>query len=107
MDGRRWANISHFQNYLKYSQEGKSLIEFEERLTLRQRYVEIFLLGLRMNKGVSLEKLDELFGQQFDQQDQKKIISYVDEGLLQKEKGSLKASDKGRLVLDEIALQFI
>lgn len=60
IDIRRW-NVSNNQLYLNSIEEGKLPFE-QEKLTLKDRYNEYLMTGLRTTEGISLLHIQETFG---------------------------------------------
>ena len=71
-----------------------------------QALEESFFLGLRLNRGVDLARLQETFGSDVNRYDTL-IQELRDEGLLQYLNGSLLLTPRGRLVSNEIFERFI
>ena len=96
---RRYWNTSNLQNYMKrIKSEGEAIEGFED-LTDAQLIMERILFGLRMNEGapwdlVPLSKIGL-------------VQTWIEEGFLFLEKGALKTTDRGRLVLDELSSRLI
>ena len=61
----------------------------------------MLIFGLRMNAGVALKSIA------INETQIKNIESMIVEGLLVQENGFLKATDRGRMVLDEISVRLI
>lgn len=105
--GRRFWNVSKTNVYIKKIQDRQSPLEGEEKLSARQRLMELILFGLRMNQGVHVGEAGPKAGCVLDAAGDKIIDELVGQGFLFKEKGYLKTSLKGRLVLDEISSRLI
>ena len=92
---RRYWNTSKLGEYLNNTK----VIEGFEDLDEKTLIIERVLFGLRMNEGID-EGLVPL--------DKRTMIDYfIQEGFLIVEGGQLKATDKGRLVLDELSSRLI
>jgi len=104
LNGRRWWNISNLTDYIDKMSQGLPVEEGYEQLTDKERQLEKFLFGLRMNEGIDLSSLsDEIL----EGPRSEKFQTFVREGFLLREGSRVKASDKGRLVLDELSSQLI
>jgi len=101
---RSW-NISKLNEYLSRMQKGRSVEEGSEELTSYNKMKEAVLFGLRMNRGVNIKQITERFGFFLDDEQQKKINQFIEGGFFIEDKGTLKTSVKGRLVLDELCAQ--
>ena len=107
LDGRRFWNVNKLLDYIKRIEGGQSVIEGEEALGSYHRFLEAFIFGLRMNAGISIQNLEERFGERLDSERQSIIDECLRGGLLFLDQGRIKARLRGRLVLDEIAAKII
>ena len=82
-------------------------MEGYEELPAPDKMSECVLLGLRMNQGVELKALEHRFGCVLRKDQQEKIQDFVREGFLETERGILKTTANGRMVLDEICARLI
>lgn len=105
--GRRFWNTPRLSDYLRNMAAGESAVSGEEFLTVEQRAKEKLLFGLRMNAGVSVRQLRDDYPQVMDDEYFRMILQFVDSGHLVFDGDVLRASMKGRLVLDEIAARLI
>jgi len=104
---RRFWNISRTMEYISRMQKGHSVQEGYEELSQSDKMKEVLLFGLRMNRGINKNQMEERFGCFLDDEQQKKIDQFVQEGFLIREKECYRTSCKGRLVLDELCAQLI
>ncbi|MCK4881889.1 MAG: radical SAM family heme chaperone HemW [Candidatus Omnitrophica bacterium] len=107
IDGKRFWNTSRLNDYIAFMQKGVSAQEGSEALTLFDQMKEAVLFGLRMNRGVSIEQIKKRFGCFFNDAQKEKVDCFIGNGFLIEEDGYLKATSKGRLVLDELCAQLI
>ncbi|MDE2027594.1 MAG: radical SAM family heme chaperone HemW [Candidatus Omnitrophica bacterium] len=99
-DGRRRSwNTPRLQEYLDRASQGIPPVEGCEDLTDEQLTMEKVLLGLRMNKGIRWDLVPA------DRRPQVEV--WIKDGFLARENGNLKATDRGRLVLDELSGRLI
>lgn len=98
---RGW-NISNNALYLKSIQGNKLPIEIET-LTQMDRYNEYIMTGLRTIWGVSLQKIETDFGMDFLSYLNKQSKKFIQDDLLCVENGVLKATQKGKFLIDGIA----
>lgn len=96
---RRWWNTSHLQDYLHKALKGDPAVEGFENLTNGQLAMEKVLFGLRMNDGIAWDLVPPA--------KQEQIKAWAKDGFLSMENGRLKATDRGRLVLDELSSRLI
>lgn len=107
IDGERFWNTSRLNDYMAAMQKGSSAKEGSEILTVFDQMKEVVLFGLRMNRGISVERTKERFGCFLNDEQKEKIDRFIENGFLIEGDGYLKASPKGRLVLDELCAQLI
>ncbi|MGE0268813.1 MAG: radical SAM family heme chaperone HemW [Candidatus Omnitrophota bacterium] len=100
--GKRFYNVDRFAEYLKMADADNLHPVSIERLDRRQQLKESVLFGLRMTKGVDIEKLQKKYRCKLDQQQEEMIENFVHEGLLIREDNQLKTTNRGLLVLDEL-----
>lgn len=103
---RRW-NIPQLTEYIKRIQDGEDVTEGSERLSLSMRFSEALIFGLRMNRGLDIHQLEEKFYYRLDDHRRKTLALLIDSGMLVREGNWIKATSKGRLVLDEISARLI
>jgi oxygen-independent coproporphyrinogen III oxidase len=100
-DSRSW-NISNNSIYIKTISENKLPSETEVLLET-DKYNEYIMTGLRTIWGISLEKIENEFGNQFYKHLQKQSQKYIADGLLYIENNILKPTEKGIFLCDGIA----
>ncbi|WP_309609055.1 radical SAM family heme chaperone HemW [Flavobacterium sp.] len=98
---RSW-NISNNAIYLKFIQESKLPSE-TEILTKTDQYNEYIMTGLRTIWGVSLNKIETNFGQNYLEYLQKQSQKFLKDELLFMENNILKPTKKGKFLCDGIA----
>ena len=98
---RSW-NIANNSLYIKSIQENKLPLTSEE-LTEEDSYNEYIMTGLRTIWGVSLERIESEFGQEFLNYLNKQSQRFLDDGLLNIENNILKTTKKGKFLCDGIA----
>ena len=96
---RRYWNTSRLQDYLGRTAASKDAIEGYEDLTDVQLSMEKVLFGLRMNEGVPWDLVPLVKAEL--------IQTWIKDGFLWLENGNLKATDRGRLVLDALSSRLI
>ncbi|KFF07102.1 radical SAM family heme chaperone HemW [Flavobacterium reichenbachii] len=99
---KRGWNIANNSLYLKSIQENKLPIE-TEILTKSDRYNEYIMTGLRTIWGVSLERIENEFGQEYLNYLKKQIQKFLNDDLLSIENNILKPTPKGKFLTDGIA----
>ncbi|MBF0483872.1 MAG: radical SAM family heme chaperone HemW [Candidatus Omnitrophica bacterium] len=102
ISGHRYWNYSKFSDYMNAIQNTGRAIEGEEFLDNRTRFKETLLLGLRMNAGVNVKAIEKRFNEYLSDEENTLIAQFVRDGFLERFGDVLAATDKGRIVLDEI-----
>jgi len=98
---RSW-NIANNSIYLKEIQEGKLPNEVEI-LSQEDRYNEYVMTGLRTIWGVSLNRIENEFGEMFLKYLLKQAEKFFSDGLLSINDNTLKTTRKGKFLADGIA----
>lgn len=98
---RSW-NISNNSLYLKSIEENKLPNEVEI-LSLSDRYNEYIMTGLRTIWGVSLERIEKEFGNDYFNYLQQQAQKFINDELLFIENHILKPTPKGKFLTDGIA----
>ncbi len=105
--GERSWNADTFPKYLDMMGVGSSAVVGREKLAAPEKMLETFLFGLRMNTGVDLVSLQERFGCILAQDKIDELENLIEAGFLVEDAERICATDKGRLVLDEISSRLI
>jgi oxygen-independent coproporphyrinogen-3 oxidase len=98
---RSW-NVANNAKYIKVIQEGELPLEQEE-LTKKDQFNEYLMTGLRTIWGVSLEKIEEDFGEEFRKNLLKNTEKFINQGLLVITNEVLKTTEKGKFLADGLA----
>ena len=98
---RSW-NVSNINLYMKSIKEGE-LCFGEENLTISESYNEYIMLGLRTSSGVSLRKIEKIFGSKYLKYFMKQIDIYIDSKMLSMDGDVIKITANGKFISDKIA----
>ncbi|MCK5632430.1 radical SAM family heme chaperone HemW [bacterium] len=104
---RRFWNTDKFFEYTRMMEDQGFSMLGEERLKNKERLIEALLFGLRMNKGVNVERLEKKYSCRIDCDRQKKIDYFISRELLVKKGDVLKVTQSGQLLLDELSSRLI
>jgi oxygen-independent coproporphyrinogen-3 oxidase len=107
VEGRRFSNISKLQDYISKIQQGQSVEQDSVTLDSYEQMMDMLLFGLRMNEGVSLEKIQSKHKNVFHQSVKQKLSEFEQGGFIIAQNNHIKVTDQGRLVLDELCAQLI
>jgi len=102
-DGKnRGWNVSNNSLYIKSIQENKLPIEIET-LTKTDRYNEYVMTGLRTIWGVSLNKIEQEFGETYLNYLNQQAAKFIEDHLLFIDDNILRTTKKGKFLSDGIA----
>jgi oxygen-independent coproporphyrinogen-3 oxidase len=107
LDGRRMWNADTLPLYLSAMRASSSAEAGFEILSPAEKYMEMFLFGLRMNCGVDLARLKAKMERDFPAHLAEELEALVEGGFLESDGTVIRATDKGRLVLDEISARLV
>lgn len=107
MNGERFANVSDVVQYIKILKEGRRPLVLDESGT-EERMVEAIMLGLRTSRGIDRHQFARRFGQKVeDQFNRSQYELFIQSGHLIPDKGTLRLSDDGIVLADEITRRLI
>ena len=98
---RKW-NVSNNQLYINSIKEGKLPYE-EEQLTLKDRYNEYLMTGLRTTHGISLLHVQETFGDRYGMYLEEQAARHLSENFFFWDGDHLKVSAKAKFLTDGLA----
>lgn len=102
----RVANFETFPDYFNALDCGTLPILSQELLTRQDRINEYFMLGLRLNRGISVEKTRQKFQLDLEKEYAAELNKNLKLGLLQKKKNSYALTKKGRDLANQVELDF-
>lgn len=105
--GVRYRNRGPIQHYLKAIAETKHARLAEERLSKQEQMEEELFLGLRKKSGVSVERFEEKFQENFEDLYGSVVDGLIAEGLLKDNRQQLQMTKKGLFLGDTVAERFI
>jgi oxygen-independent coproporphyrinogen-3 oxidase len=105
--GKRSWNTASLFDYLKRMKNNGKPIEGSELLGKRERFSEALLFGLRMNRGIDLVSLARRFNVDLKMAQVQQIERFITHGFFVRNRNVLRATPKGRLVLDELSAYLI
>ncbi len=100
---RSW-NIANNIKYIKGLEKGELVLETEE-LSVTDRYNEYVMTGLRTVFGVSINKIQEDFGDEYKEYLLKEIEPFIKDKTLFLKNRILKTTHKGKFLADGIAAE--
>ncbi len=100
--GKRFKNISSFTHWASSLSEGKSPVDFEERLEPEPSFRELLAIQLRLLEGVDWTAFTTRHGPA-PEPTPAILDQLCRDGLLARQAGSLRLTEKGRLFYDSVA----
>ena len=101
----RWNNSRSLDLFLQQIESGNSPISITETLTEKDKLNELIGFGLRMNDGIDLKKIPEIFQVQFGEN--LKIIEKKWEGCFIKNENSISLTKTGMVFGDAIGVDLM
>lgn len=105
--GVRYWNEDRLNAYLKRMETFLQARQGEETLSKETQIKERLIFGLRMNEGIDDETLFKEAASALKERLTSEIEALIKEGFLKRDGVFLKVTDKGRMVLDEIAVKLV
>ena len=105
LDGTRWRNVPRLASWLE--QGPWTPIEDLERLDPSTRRGERLMLELRLNAGIPIERLESWLALEPTLDRRRAIERGHEQGLLERHEGSVRLTDRGRLLADSLLCQLV
>ena len=107
LQGRRVKNLIDPLHYCHALETGKSIISEEECLGPQDAFKETVIMGLRMDEGVSIERLEKRFGMDLEQVYGRILESLCANNLLKRSGSHLLLTDKGRGFANQVMAELV
>jgi oxygen-independent coproporphyrinogen III oxidase len=105
-EGKRFQNVSHLNQYCSFVGQGKSPVAFEEELDFDARRRELFVIQLRLRRGVCVFDFVKQNGD-LEEEMKRKLDDLIVEGCIAFESGSYVLTKKGMFLYETIASELI
>lgn len=105
-EGMRFSNAAHFNKYLTALEQGRSPVDFEERLPYPRNFQELLAVRLRLVEGVDLQAFGAAYGP-LPTSVEEALLKLIDKGWLVKEANVVKLTACGQLFYDSVATELI
>lgn len=105
-DNRRWENPPALEPWANALQAGQSPAQPEEMPIGQSAIGEMIMLGLRQSCGVSMEAIDQRFGQEARHRAESIFQPMIDEELVIQDEQTRRLSERGLLLADSIMQRF-
>jgi oxygen-independent coproporphyrinogen-3 oxidase len=104
----RLANVRNLDQYLgMFEKNTQPVSDLNEEIGDALKLSESIILGLRLNRGVSVDDIHGLFGINLLSYYGKQVNSLTSSGLLEIAEGNLRLTRRGRLLGNEVFWQFL
>ena len=107
IDNYRLANTDEFDEYIRYLGIDQCPAVTSEFIDSQAALAESIILGLRINEGVNIKDIERQFKIDFFKRFNTEISELTDFGLLEVKAGSLRLTDRGRLLGNEVFIRFL
>lgn len=106
-NGLRYWNVPNIFEYIRLLEDAQSVMEGQEKLSLKQQMMEVVLFGLRTDQGIDLKNISVQFNVPFSEGQDAVLKELIKNKYLLRKGNILKATRKGIKVLDEISGRLI
>ena len=107
IDGERFWNADTLPKYLEAVRAQGHARTGGETLLPAAKLMETFLFMLRMNRGADLHALEQRFGVEMSAGRKEILESFIEMGYLKEADMFVRATPRGRLVLDELCARLV
>lgn len=104
---KRFHNTYDMDKYFLANGEISLLVENDEIVTKKDAMEEFMFLGLRMTDGISYDEFYQRFGEELMQVYGKTILTFIDNGLLEKKDGKIALTLKGIDLSNQVFAEFL
>jgi len=105
--GSRRRNIANPNEYCRLVESGKTVVMEEEKLEHDASFRETVIMGLRMNRGVSLDILERRYGISLEKYYGKILQKLLVDEMLEKTSGYLRLTDQGRSFANGVMAELV
>lgn len=107
LNGIRYNNICGLDEYEEIICSGKKPIDWEEKLSIKDKIEESIFLGLRMNEGIKLKDFQEKYNFNFKEEFKNEILKLKKCELIYIDDENMKLTQKGREISNSVFVEFI
>ncbi len=107
LDDVRFSNTSNIREYMDSIQKGESVIIDSEPIDAEEDLFESIILGLRLNKGIQIDLLNERYAIDFEARYEKVLSSLIQDHLIIREENTIKLTELGRDLANQVFLRFM
>jgi oxygen-independent coproporphyrinogen-3 oxidase len=107
LQGSRKRNVAGPARYCSLIEAGKSVVVEEETLDSDASFRETVIMGLRMNRGVSVSGLEERYGINLKEYYGKILQKLISGGLIELKEGELYLTNRGRVFANLVMAELV
>jgi oxygen-independent coproporphyrinogen III oxidase len=106
-DGIRWKNVSDTEEYIARCGAGIGPATDRQALTIRRRFEDALVMGLRLSAGVDLASIERRYGVDVWRTYGESLAPFVEAGLLAGDPDRLRLTRPGMLLSNEVMRTFV
>lgn len=103
----RYNNFCDLDKYEKIIHSGKKPIEWEEKLSIKDKIEESIFLGLRMNEGIKFKDFYEKYNFNFEEEYKNEIDKLKKIELININNEGIKLTQRGREISNSVFVEFM
>ena len=107
VDGERYTNVNPVNHYIKKIEQNERPLLHSTFPTRDEQMEEEMFLGLRMNRGVSIQRFDGKFDEPIDNVYGQTINDLIQRGLLVKQGDFISMTERGKVIGNEVFEAFL
>ena len=107
LDGVRFKNCNLPSRYIREVMAGGTAVEFRETLEPKRAMGETLMLGLRLLRGISIDRFEKRFQTSFHKVYGNIVASLLEKNLITLDRDRIALSRKGLFLADSVILEFI
>jgi oxygen-independent coproporphyrinogen-3 oxidase len=107
LGGKRWSNTPSPVDYVNQTREGKTPVSSEEIISPQLEMSETMMMGLRLlEEGIPFDRFRQRFGLPLQDKFANQLQELSELGLIQTNEERVRLSKRGRLLGNQVFLQF-
>jgi oxygen-independent coproporphyrinogen-3 oxidase len=107
LNGQRWSNVSHPLDYIESLKRGSAPVDEIETIERRLEMGETMMMGMRLAEGVDETRFHARFGATLRSTFDKELSQLRDMGLLEWDGRGTRLTPRGRLLGNQVFMQFV
>lgn len=103
----RGYNLAQINEYCRLLEEGKTVVAQKEKLSRQEKIEESLILGLRLNRGISLSKFKKEFNQPVTDLYKEELDELISQNLIKLTAKQLFLTKRGRELANQVLATFL